>query len=144
MYWRDTSAGMSVLPYYFAKFVIDFPRVILGATAYFLALIMFFPYAQSWTSFYSVILMMHFYSFAVGYAVSNTVPYPKFALYCIVFSLLWSMMLTGVSPSIEAVPSGFKWIWDLSVRFIGHLILFSSFDIMNSFRFLDTWWRPFT
>lgn len=117
VYWRDTSAGMAVLPYYLSKFLIDFPRVTLGATAYFIALIMFFPYAQSWTSLYSVCLMMHFYSFAVGYAVSNTVPYPKFALYGIFTALMWSMVLAGVTPSIDKVakyPQSIKWIWDVS------------------------------
>jgi hypothetical protein len=48
VYWRDTSSGMAVLPYYFGKIVIDIPRVILGASCYFIALIMFFPYSQRW------------------------------------------------------------------------------------------------
>lgn len=138
VFWRDSSSGMSVLPYYFAKFIIDFPRVILGATAYFIALIMFFPYSQSWVSFYYVILMMHFYSFAVGYAVSNSVPYAKFALYGIFCSLLWSMVLAGVSPSISNVanyPPVIKWLWDISV----------SFNIIQSVnnRYLDGWWKHF-
>jgi hypothetical protein len=62
-------------------------------------------------------------------------------LYCIVFSLLWSMMLTGVSPSIEAIPTSFKWIWDLSVRYF--LILCKT-DLFSLFRCLVTWLKPST
>lgn len=62
--------------------------------------------------------MMHFYSFVVGYALSNAVPYQKMALAGTGMALLWSLVLAGVSPTLESVqdyPPALKWLWNVSV-----------------------------
>ncbi|KAJ3303577.1 hypothetical protein HDV03_003654 [Kappamyces sp. JEL0829] len=118
VYWRDTAAGMPVLPYYLAKVIVDIPRIILGAISYFIALIMFFPYAQSWVNLLGMILMLHFYSFALGYALSTAVTYQKLSLYGVGLSLLWALVLSGVNPSLNDVsefPSIIAWVWKVSV-----------------------------
>ncbi len=118
VYWRDTASGMSVIPYYIGKIIIDIPRIVLGATTYFIALIMFFPYAQSFVNLFFMVLMLHFYSFAVGYALSTAVSYQKLSLYGVGFALLWALVLSGVNPSlsdIKDIPPILSWVWDFSV-----------------------------
>ncbi len=118
VYWRDTASGMSVIPYYFAKVIVDLPRIFFGATAYAIALVIFFPYQQPFVNLYSVILMLHFYAFSLGYALSTAVNYASLSLYGTGFSLLWALVLSGVAPSLSAAqgyPSAINWLWKVSV-----------------------------
>jgi hypothetical protein len=124
VYWRNTSAGMSVLPYFFAKLIVDVPRIILGGTMYSVALVIFFPYSQSFVSLYCIILCLHFYAFALGYALFTAVSYSKMSLYGTGFALLWALVLSGVMPPLydvlprppysEGFPYVLRWLWDVS------------------------------
>jgi hypothetical protein len=124
VFWRDTAAGMSVIPYFFAKFIVDIPRIILGATMYSFSLVMFFAYGQSFLKLYIVVLALHFYAFALGYALSAMVPYTNYSLYGTGFSLLWALALSGVTPplwdivprppSSNGFPAAIRWLWDVS------------------------------
>ncbi|KAJ3269984.1 hypothetical protein HDV01_000747 [Terramyces sp. JEL0728] len=118
VYWRDTASGMSVIPYYVAKALVDVPRILIGACVYFLSLITFFPYAQKFGFLLSVVICLHFYAFALGYALSTAVPYSKLAVYGTGFSLLWALVLSGVVPDLWDVktsyPSVVQWFWEIS------------------------------
>jgi len=124
VYWRDTSSGMSAIPYFFAKVLVDVPRIILGSTMFSVALVMFFPYAQSFLSLYLIVMCLHFYAFALGYALSTAVAYSSFAVYGTGFSLLWALVLSGVVPPLyDILPGGsskdgypgiIQWLWQIS------------------------------
>jgi ABC-type multidrug transport system ATPase subunit len=124
VYWRDTSVGMSVIPYFFAKIIVDIPRVVLGSTVYSFALVMFFKYSQSFVSIYWIVFCLYFYAFALGYALSTAVPYQKFAIYGVGFSLLWALAMSGVIPALKDIfpetsedpgyPEAVRWIWNFS------------------------------
>jgi hypothetical protein len=124
VYWRDTAAGMPVIPYFFAKVLVDIPRIILGGTMFSVALVMFFPYQQSFVTLYLIVLCLHFYAFAIGYALSNSVPYSKLSLYGTGFSLLWALVLSGVMPALwdvlprppssDGYPAAIRWLWSVS------------------------------
>jgi ABC-type multidrug transport system ATPase subunit len=124
VYWRDTSVGMSVIPYFLAKIIVDIPRVVLGSTVYSFALVMFFKYSQSFVSIYWIVLCLYFYAFALGYALSTAVPYQKFAIYGVGFSLLWALAMSGVIPALKDIfpetsedtgyPEAVRWLWYVS------------------------------
>jgi hypothetical protein len=124
VYWRDTAAGMPVFPYFVAKVLVDVPRIILGGTMFSVALVMFFPYAQSFVSLYLIVICLHFYAFALGYALSTAVSYAKMSLYGTGFSLLWALVLSGVMPSLHDVlprepwsdgyPPAIRWLWTVA------------------------------
>ena len=62
--------------------------------------------------------MLHFYSFAVGYALSTAVKYSSLAISGTGVSLLWCLVLSGVNPQlpdIESFPSWINWLWKVSV-----------------------------
>jgi hypothetical protein len=124
VFWRDTASGMPVLPYFIGKITVDIPRIILGGTMYSIALVMFFPYAQPFFTLYLVVICLHFYAFALGYALSTAVAYSNMSLYGTGFSLLWALVLSGVMPSLydviprlpwsEGFPSAIRWLWSFS------------------------------
>ncbi|KAJ3324918.1 hypothetical protein HDV06_005506 [Boothiomyces sp. JEL0866] len=118
VYWRDAASGMSTIPYYIAKVIVDIPRVIIGAIMFSVALVMFFPYQQSFGSVLSVVIALYFYAFVLGYALSTAVPYSKLAVYGTGVALLWALVLSGVVPDLWDVktsyPSTLQWIWDIS------------------------------
>ncbi|KAJ3308200.1 hypothetical protein HDV04_001620 [Boothiomyces sp. JEL0838] len=118
VYWRDAASGMSTIPYYIAKVIVDVPRVIIGAIMFSVALVMFFPYQQSFASVLSVVIALYFYAFVLGYALSTAVPYSKLAVYGTGVALLWALVLSGVVPDLWDVktsyPSSIQWIWDIS------------------------------
>jgi energy-coupling factor transporter ATP-binding protein EcfA2 len=124
VYWRDSASGMSVIPYFIAKFLVDIPRIVLGSTVYCFALVMFFKYSQSFITLYWIVLCLHFYAFALGYALSTAVSYSNYSIYGTGFSLLWSLALSGVIPSLDSVfpetientgyPQAISWLWNFS------------------------------
>ncbi|KAI8902412.1 hypothetical protein BC833DRAFT_573455 [Globomyces pollinis-pini] len=123
VYWRDTASGMPVLPYFFAKFIIDIPRIVIGGSMFSLALVVFFPYQQPFVRMYGMVIILYFYSFAVGYCLSIFVEFSKLAIFGTGMSLLWALVLSGVMPQLwdvlghgdtEGFPSGIQWLWHVS------------------------------
>ncbi|EGF80003.1 hypothetical protein BATDEDRAFT_37074 [Batrachochytrium dendrobatidis JAM81] len=117
VYWRDTASGMNTIPYYMAKFIIDFPRVILGGSMFFLAAVLFFPYSQSASHLYAIVICLYFNAFAMGYWISTAFPLAKSGLIATGFALLWALVLSGVLPSLDDVsgyPSFFQNFWKIS------------------------------
>eukprot|EP00842_Homolaphlyctis_polyrhiza_P002787 jgi/Hompol1/3509/HPOL_003282-RA len=117
VYWRDTANGMNTIPYYLAKFIVDFPRVLLGATMYFIAVLIFFSFKQFPGSLFSIIICLYYGAFAMGYWISTAFPLSKAALIGTGFALLWALVLSGVIPSLDDVvdyPDALQWLWKVS------------------------------
>ncbi|KAI8926163.1 hypothetical protein BC831DRAFT_457743 [Entophlyctis helioformis] len=117
VYWRDTASGMNTIPYYLAKFAVDVPRVIMGGSMFFIALLLFFPYKQSAASLFAIVLSLYFNSFGMGYWISTAFPLAKSALIGTGFALLWALVLSGTIPNLEDVaefPTWVQWLWDVS------------------------------
>ncbi|KAI8905545.1 P-loop containing nucleoside triphosphate hydrolase protein [Gorgonomyces haynaldii] len=121
VYWRDAASGMSVIPYFLAKFVVDIPRIVLGSTFYALALALFFPYRQAFVTLYILVVTIYFVSFAMGYWISTAFPLSRAALIGTGFALLWALVLSGVVPKLSEVkdpanpyPGIISWLWDVS------------------------------
>ncbi|KAJ1341683.1 hypothetical protein BSLG_003705 [Batrachochytrium salamandrivorans] len=116
VYWRDTASGMNTIPYFLAKFIVDFPRVILGGSMFFLALVLFFPYSQS-AGHHAIVACLYFNAFAMGYWISTAFPIAKSGLIATGFALLWALVLSGVLPNLNDVsdyPPFFQFFWKIS------------------------------
>ena len=119
VFWRDSASGMSAIPYYFAKFVVDIPRVILAGIVYSVALLLFYPLQGRFVSVLLIVELLYFSAFAMGYFLSILVPPSKTALLGTGFALLWALVLSGVIPTLEDVYSepvltAVSFLWDLS------------------------------
>jgi hypothetical protein len=99
VFWRDTASGMRTIPYFIAKFVIDIPRIILGALFFAIALALFYPYRQSWASLFAIVGLLYFVAFALGYWISTAFPIQKASVYRILIlaNRCWFRLNVGTS-----------------------------------------------
>ena len=95
----------------------------MGASMYAAALLLFFPFRQSFVHVYTVVLCMYFVSFAMGYAISTAVPLKSISMMGIGFALLWALVLSGVVISLDDVLTydghvgyspAVQWLWSIS------------------------------
>ncbi|KAJ3216060.1 hypothetical protein HK099_006078 [Clydaea vesicula] len=128
VYWRDTSAGMSTIPYYLGKYIIDLFRILLAGIMFSIALIIFWPYRQSWFTVLIVVEMLYLSAFPMGYFISYAFNQNSVALVGTGFSLLWALVLSGVIPTLTDVYgknnindvakdtafTEISWLWNIS------------------------------
>ncbi|KAI9184364.1 hypothetical protein H9P43_003417 [Blastocladiella emersonii ATCC 22665] len=119
VYWRETASGRATLPYFIAKMLADVPRMVIAAFMFTLSLIIFFPYRSHFMVLYSIALLLYYTAFGMGYFLSVWFPKESVGLVGTGFALLWSMVLSGMIPSLEKVKTsgvydGIAWLWDIS------------------------------
>ncbi|KAJ3057864.1 hypothetical protein HK102_010827, partial [Quaeritorhiza haematococci] len=91
VFWRDTASGMSTIPYYLGKFIIDLPRIILAGILFSSALVLFFPYRQRWINIVLIVELLYFTAFAMGYFISYAFRPASVPLVGTGFALLWAL-----------------------------------------------------
>ncbi|KAI9100561.1 hypothetical protein DFS34DRAFT_592447 [Phlyctochytrium arcticum] len=119
VFWRDSSSGMSALPYFLAKWIADFPRMILATVMFTLALAIFLPFREQLYELSALILVLYFASFSMGYFLAAVLKPSSVALATTGFVLLWSLFFGGVNPSLRTVEGEYfyaliRWLWSLS------------------------------
>ncbi|KAI8586477.1 hypothetical protein BDZ88DRAFT_429014 [Geranomyces variabilis] len=119
VYWRDTSAGMPLLPFFLAKWAADFPRMITSSIMFTLSLALLLPYHSSLVDIGILISALYFCAFSMGYFLSTVVQPRAVHLASTGFVLLWCMLLGGVAPDFADVQSNsqyapFRWLWSIS------------------------------
>ncbi|KAJ3039915.1 hypothetical protein HK097_002699 [Rhizophlyctis rosea] len=119
VFWRDTAAGMRATPYFLAKFLVDIPRIVIGAGMYTIALILFFPYRQKFIFILVLVEFMYFVAFAMGYFLSIVFRPKQVPLVGTGFALLWALVLSGVMPNLQEVTedttyAAVRWLWEIS------------------------------
>ena len=119
VYWRDSSSGMLTVPYYIAKVCADIPRIIIAGIMSSLAISYMFNIVGSFTKWLLLIEVLYASTFSLGYFVSILFPQGQTPLLCAGFALLFALVLSGATPSLEKVYSDplmskFAFIWDTS------------------------------
>ncbi|KAI9595510.1 hypothetical protein BDF19DRAFT_422397 [Syncephalis fuscata] len=119
VYWRDTAAGMTSIPYYLAKMVADLPRCLIAALCFSLSFIVFFPYRSKYVFIFGIITLLYFVAFAMGYFISMIVRKETVGLVGTAFALAWAIVLSGVIPDLYDVTNDstydyIRWIWKIS------------------------------
>ena len=66
VFWREAAAGMPALPYYLAKVVADFQRIIISAMLFTVSFLAFFVFQSSGAMIYFLIQVLFFGAFAMG------------------------------------------------------------------------------
>lgn len=120
VFWRDTSAGMPTLPYFLAKSIADWPRLVLGAFLYSLGFTIFYPYRSSYSNLLVIAILVYLAAFNMGYFVSMFARRENVALVCTGFALGWALVFAGVIPDLYDVMSddsayhSISFIWQIS------------------------------
>ncbi len=118
VFWRDTAAGMSAIPYYLGKFLIDLPRVLVAGAAYSAAIVLFYPLKGPFLALLLLVELLYFNAFAMGYFLSIIFAPAKVPLIGTGFALFWSLCLSGVIPELKDVNkaplNSFAFLWSLS------------------------------
>lgn len=117
-YFREAASGLLSVPYFFGKWLTDFPRV-FGATVFFyLAFsIRFQNTSTDSTELFSLILAFYWYGFSMGYLVSQIVSMKQAALTGVLVALIFAVALSGINPTMSEVqdkPRSQQILWAIS------------------------------
>lgn len=117
-YWRECAAGLQSIPYFIAKFIANFPRVVGAALFFFIAFDIRFQNTASSNELYLIIFGLYWFGFSIGYVVSQTVSPLYSAMVGVLVALIFSLGLAGVNPSLKEVndyePPGRQIPWYVS------------------------------
>ncbi|RGB39200.1 hypothetical protein C1646_690392 [Rhizophagus diaphanus] len=119
VYWRDTAAGMRTIPYFFAKFIADIPRLVIAAAMFTCSFILFYPYRAFILELYLIILLSYLAAWTMGYFLSAIVTKEKLGLIGTGFALGWGLVLSGANPKLDEVMNNdsyvyIRWLWAIS------------------------------
>ncbi|RIA87160.1 hypothetical protein C1645_828180 [Glomus cerebriforme] len=119
VYWRDTAAGMRTIPYFFAKFFADIPRLVIAAAMFACSFILFYPFRSLFSELYLIILLSYLAAWTMGYFLSALVSKEKIGLIGTGFALGWGLVLSGANPKLDDVMTNdvyahIRWLWTIS------------------------------
>lgn len=116
-YWRESSAGMNTLPYFFAKFLMNIPRIVCSAFFFWTAFTSNYINAGSNAHLYAIFLMMYWFGFSLGYVTSQLVPPGFVAIFGVMVSLIFCIAFSGIDPTMNQVnnyPQSKQNLWKIS------------------------------
>ena len=102
-YWRECAAGLHSIPYFIAKFIANFPRIVGAALFFFIAFDIRFQNTASPNSLYLTVFSLYWFGFSIGYVVSQTVSPLYSSMMGVLIALLFAVGLSGVNPSMAEV-----------------------------------------
>ncbi|KAJ3159427.1 hypothetical protein HDU86_001745 [Geranomyces michiganensis] len=119
VFWRDVSNGMPAVPYFFAKWIADLPRMLIATVMFTCALVLLLPFHSELSSIFLLVQMLYFAAFSMGYFLSSLLEPSAVPLATTGFVLLWAMLFGGVTPDLwsvnrEATFAPFRWVWGIS------------------------------
>lgn len=117
-YYREAAAGLKSAPYFFGKWIADFPRVFFSAVFFYLAFSSRFQDTNTnATRMFILVLCFYWFSFSMGYVVSQIVTMKNAALTGVLTALIFAVGLSGMNPTMKDVrdkPAGQQWLWTIS------------------------------
>ena len=102
-YWRECSAGLNSIPYFVAKWIANFPRIVGAALFFYISFSIKFSDTASAGDIYAVILTLYWFGFSIGYVVSQCVPIRYASMLGVLIALIFAVGLSGVNPSLTEV-----------------------------------------
>jgi hypothetical protein len=116
-YWRESASGLRSTPYFFGRWIANFPRIVLSALFFFFSFSIRFSNTGSALGLYQIVLMLYWFGYSLGYVVSQLVPIKHAALLGVVLALVFAVGFAGANPSMATVsekPAYERWVWSLS------------------------------
>lgn len=116
-YWRESAAGLKTVPYFIAKWIVEFPNIVLAAAFFWFAFLIRFPNTGSDSNLFLLIFSMYWWSWSLGFLLSSIAPPDKVFLLGVLVALLLAVAFSGANPSMNDVNDmspAISWLWSLS------------------------------
>lgn len=116
-YWRECSSGLNSGPYFFGRWIANFPRIVMSALFFFFSFSIRFSNTGRALGLYQIILMLYWFGYSLGYVVSQLVPIQHASLLGVVLALIFAVGFAGANPNMNEVrekPAAVRWVWSLS------------------------------
>lgn len=117
-YYREAASGLRSIPYFFGKWIADFPRVFLSCSFFYLAFSSRFQDTNTnATRMFILVLVFYWFSFSMGYLVSQLVTMKNTALTGVLCALIFAVGLSGINPTMQEVrdkPVAQQRFWSIS------------------------------
>lgn len=116
-YWRECSSGLNSIPYFFGRWIANFPRIVMSALFFFFSFSIRFSNTGKNLGLFQIILMLYWFGYSLGYVVSQIVPIQHASLLGVVLALIFAVAFAGANPSMKTVrekPPAESWLWSLS------------------------------
>lgn len=94
-YWRECAVGLNSVPYFFGRWIANFPRIFCSALFFWFAFSIQFQNTGSAGGLYLIILMLYWFGYSLGYVVSQVVPIKSAALLGVLLALIFSVGFAG-------------------------------------------------
>ena len=104
-YWRECAAGLNSIPYFFGKWLVNFPRIVGAAGFFLISFSIRFQDTSKRGDTFAIILTLYWFGFAIGYVVSQCVPIRYASSLGVLIALIFAVGLSGVNPSLKDVNS---------------------------------------
>eukprot|EP00455_Lapot_gusevi_P041816 TRINITY_DN4890_c0_g8_i2.p1 TRINITY_DN4890_c0_g8~~TRINITY_DN4890_c0_g8_i2.p1 ORF type:complete len:849 (+),score=265.43 TRINITY_DN4890_c0_g8_i2:115-2661(+) len=118
VFWRDSSAGMSTVPYFLAKMFADVPRITAAAFFFTCAFFVNFVSRSNFGNIFILIWMLYWTGFSQGYFVSSLFSQQNSSLVGVIFAMVWAIVFSGAQTKLPEVyndfPAAVNWLWDIS------------------------------
>lgn len=102
-YFRESAAGLMTVPYFFAKWLADLPRMVAAACFFWLALNVRFQGTAPPRETFLIVLMLYWFGWSLGFIISQAVNIRKAALTGVLVSLVFAIGISGVNPALSDV-----------------------------------------
>jgi hypothetical protein len=116
-YWRESAAGLKTIPYFFAKWLIEFPNILLASCFFWLAFQIRFPNTNSSGALFLFFFSVYWWSWSLGFLLSALVAPDKVFLLGVLAAILLAVGFSGTSPTLDEVNDmspAISWLWSCS------------------------------
>jgi hypothetical protein len=117
VFWREVAGGMPVSSFYLAKLATDVPRILSAAAFFTLGHSVFLAYRSNIFDIFTLFLLLYVVAFSQGYLLSLLLRQQIVALAGAGVALAFSLVLSGLMPSLTEVdkyPGSISWLWSIS------------------------------
>jgi ABC-type multidrug transport system ATPase subunit len=116
-YWRESAAGLKTIPYFFAKWLIEFPNILLASCFFWLAFQIRFPNTNSSGALFLFFFSVYWWSWSLGFLLSALVAPDKVFLLGVLVAILLAVGFSGINPTLDEVNDmspAISWLWSCS------------------------------
>ena len=116
-YWRESAAGLRTVPYFIAKWIVEFPNIVLASCFFWLAFRIRFPNTNSSNALFVFFFAVYWWSWSLGFLLSALVAPDKVFLLGVLVAILLAVGFSGSNPTLTEVDDmspAVSWLWSCS------------------------------